>query len=55
LSIPAEADYIESCAKILYKSPAKTRQKVAWSPESVQAVKTRIDEFEFLQGYTFED
>jgi hypothetical protein len=55
LSISADADYIESCARILYKSPAKTRQKVAWGPESIQAVKSRIDEFEFLQGYRFED
>lgn len=55
LSIPADQDYVQSCASILYKKPAKSRQKVSWNPEWIQAVKTGIEEFEFLQGYTFED
>ena len=55
LSIPAEPGYIESCASILYKAPAKSRQKVEWSPQMIQDVMGRIGEYDFLQGYSFED
>jgi hypothetical protein len=55
LSIPAEQGFVQSCASILYKSPSRSRQKVSWRPEWIRAVKTGIDGFEFLQGYSFED
>jgi hypothetical protein len=55
LCIPAEPDYIQSCASILYKNPAKSRQKVDWRPEWIQAVKAGMGEFEFLHGYSFEE
>jgi hypothetical protein len=47
-------DYLEACAGILYKSPARSRHKVAWTAEWIKGVKERLAEFDFLDGYTYE-
>jgi hypothetical protein len=54
LDIEPHADYIQSCASILYKKPAQTRQKAAWTPELIAQVRSRIDEFDFLHGYSYD-
>lgn len=54
LGIEAADDYIRDCVSIIYKSPSKSRQKVQWSAPLIDAVKDKIDEFDFLQGYSFE-
>ena len=55
LALPALPDYLEACSSILYRAPSRSRNKVNWSPELMETVKTRIGQFEFLQGYSFED
>ena len=54
LSLPALPDYLEACSSILYQVPARSRSKVNWSPELIETVNTRIGQYEFLQGYSFE-
>ena len=54
LGLEANQNYLDACASILYKSPAKSRSKVAWTPELINLVQRRIDEFDFLAGYTYE-
>ena len=54
LGLPALPDYIEACSSILYQAPARSRNKVDWSPELVETVNARIGQYEFLQGYSFE-
>ena len=55
LGVDATRDYLDDCASIIYKSPHQSRFKVEWSPELIEMVKNRIDEFPFLQGYSYED
>jgi hypothetical protein len=55
LGIDASEDYIKDCTSILYQSPSKSRFKVKWTPQLMNAVKEKINQFDFLQGYSYED
>jgi Sulfotransferase family len=55
LGVEASDDYLQACAGILYKSPAKSRHSVEWSPEQIDAVRRKIDKFDFLEGYAYDD
>lgn len=54
LGVAPNPEYLQACAGILYKSPAKSRTKVEWSPELIDIVRRKIDTFDFLQGYTYD-
>jgi hypothetical protein len=47
--------YLKDCASIIFKSPSKSRHKVDWDPETIRIVQSRMDEFDFLRGYSYED
>jgi hypothetical protein len=55
LGLESADDYVESCASIVFKSPNKSRRKVVWDLESIRMVQNRMNEFDFLQGYSYED
>lgn len=55
LGIDAPQDYLDACAGILYRSPAKSRNKVQWSPDLIRTVQHKIDHFDFLHGYGYEE
>jgi hypothetical protein len=55
LGVPAPGDYLDACAGILYASPSKTRQKVGWRPELIDDVRRRIEQYDFLSGYTYDN
>lgn len=48
-------DYLQSCAALLYKEPHKTRTQIDWNEELVQLVNERMQQYDFLAGYRFED
>ena len=54
LGVEAGDDYLQACSDILYPSPEQSRHQVAWSPEWIQVVADKIEQFDFLAGYTFE-
>jgi len=54
LGLDTPDDYLDACSSILYKSPVATRSKVAWTPDLIQEVHHRIQEFPFLKGYSFD-
>ena len=47
--------YLKDCASIIFESPSKSRHKVDWDPETIRIVQSRMDEFDFLRGYSYED
>lgn len=51
---PAE-DYLRACAGIMRAAPDTHRQMVPWGPREIEAVRGRIAQYDFLQGYAFED
>jgi hypothetical protein len=55
LGVESNEEYIESCAKIVFKQNSKSRHKInKWTPEIIENIKNKINEFEFLQKYSFE-
>ena len=40
---------------IPFASPRKTREQAPWTGSQVKTVMRRIERFDFLSGYTFED
>ena len=55
LGLEATPEYLQACANILNKSPEQSRRLVKWEPAWVEEVKTRMAEYDFLAGYSFED
>ena len=55
LGLEYSDDYLKDCAGIIFKSPSKSRHKVDWDPETIRIVQSRMDEFDFLRGYSYED
>lgn len=47
------ADYLEACAGIIFRSPNRLRDKVAWSPPEIARVEQAIERYDFLTGYSF--
>ena len=55
LGIDAGDDYLDDCANIIYQSPNKSRHKVQWNDELIETVKNKMNQYEFLSGYSYED
>lgn len=55
LGVEAPGDYLSDCARIVFKSPRRCRYDVKWSRELLDIVKDRIEDFPFLQGYSYEN
>lgn len=55
LEQPASEDYLHECASIVFESPNKTRTKIQWKTEHIEQIKTEMEKFDFLKGYSFTD
>ena len=55
LEIDAGDDYLDDCANIIYQFPNKSRHKVQWNDELIETVKNKMNQYEFLSGYSYED
>jgi hypothetical protein len=54
LGLSASETYYQDCARIVYKSPHKTRTEVTWNPELIDSVKSQMSRFSFLSGYSYD-
>jgi hypothetical protein len=50
---PTDA-YIRDCSSTIFPSPNTTRSSVEWPKRLVTEIQRRVDEVEFLAGYTFD-
>ena len=55
LGVENSEAYLDDCCSIVFASPKKSRQDLAWTDESIAQVKRNISRFEFLSGYSFHD
>ncbi|HSL46390.1 MAG TPA: sulfotransferase [Anaerolineales bacterium] len=55
LGLSAMPEYLAACASILHESPERSRNMVKWKPEWIDQVKTRMAQYDFLAGYSFEE
>lgn len=54
LSQPSE-DYLEACRSIVFSTPSRSRERVAWPRELITSIEERIQQFPDLQRYRFAD
>lgn len=55
LGLEASQDYLQACSSMLYRPPTKIRSLVQWTPDLINLVMRKIEPFDFLQGYSFQD
>ncbi len=55
LGLEPTPGYLKACANILNESPERSRRLVKWETDWVKHVKSRIAQYDFLAGYSFED
>ena len=53
LHLEAPQDYLDDCASIIFKSPNQTRFNYQWTAESIEFVENKMKQFDFLQGYSY--
>lgn len=56
LGVDFDQDYINNCAGIVFQQSRKSRHKIdLWSSDNIALVQERINEFDFLERYTFNE
>jgi hypothetical protein len=55
LGLEATPEYLKACAGILNQSPERSRRLVKWESDWVKQVQSRMSQYDFLAGYSFED
>jgi len=55
LGLDAPVDYLRDCASIVESTPRRTRAEAQWTPELVDLVAQRMQEFPWLGRYRFEE
>ena len=54
LGVEPHDDYLKACTSILYKFPDQRRQMVEWDAKWIAVVRDKIEQYDFLRGYSFE-
>lgn len=54
LGVEATETYLEDCASIVYQKQNKSRYKANFTPEMLELIQSKIANFDFLQGYTYD-
>jgi len=55
LGVQASDEYLTACINVLRKTPDRSREQVKWDPQWIDVVKRKIDSYDFLDGYTYEN
>ncbi len=54
LGFDTATPYLDACAAVVEKGFEDSRGRIEWHDRWIEEVETRIEQFDFLQGYTFE-
>jgi len=55
LGVEGADEYLRACAGILHESPERSRDMVTWQPDWIEVVQKRIEQVDFLVGYSYEN
>jgi hypothetical protein len=55
LGVEPLPDYLEDCAKIVFKAPKKSRLNLPWSEQNIKKVAEMMQPYPFLAGYSYDD
>jgi Sulfotransferase family len=47
--------YLESCSRVVFETPRRSRREVSWPPKLLAKVDKRIARYDFLTGYSLDD
>lgn len=48
-------DYLAACKKVMFNMPRRTRSSVVWDDGLIEDIQRRLADYDFLDGYTFDD
>jgi hypothetical protein len=54
LGLETSDDYLIACADILYETPERSRDLVDWNEKWIGVLQEKIDQVDFLAGYTYD-
>ncbi len=55
LGVDSDIDHIESCKRVLFGEPKRTRFNVNWNKDDIKDIVHRMSQYRFLQKYAVED
>jgi hypothetical protein len=55
LGVEGDDDYLRACASILHESPERSRDMITWQSDWIEIVRKRIEQVDFLVGYSYEN
>jgi hypothetical protein len=55
LGVEPRDDYLDACTAVIWPEPDRSREMVNWPAEWVEKVEERIEKYDFLRGYRFDD
>ncbi len=55
LGVTADRRYLEDCAGIVFRSAKKSRFDIDWNADAIAEVRARMEPYDFLSGYRFDD
>ena len=55
IGITCSSDYLQACAKVIDPDPSITRKYLVWSKEHMNRMYSEIEQYPFLEHYTYED
>lgn len=53
LGVDVEESYLAECASIVWKSPHRSRDTLAWSSPTIRSIESECAKFDFLSRYSF--
>ena len=54
LGLEPDEEYIQACESIIHEEPVHHRNMVEWDEQLINSVQEKINQFDFLEGYSFD-
>lgn len=54
LGLEPDEEYIQACESIIHEEPVLHRNMVEWDEQLINTVQEKINQYDFLQGYSFD-
>lgn len=54
LGVTCSEESVEKCSQVLFHTPSVTRHTVVWTEQQIQRVTTKMKEYSFLEGCSFD-
>jgi hypothetical protein len=55
LGLPSEEEHVRGCARVVHRTPHRSRYRLPWSTALIDTVRRRAEAYPFLQGYAYDE